>query len=62
MKSQLVMGTSNLLPWQMVSRRTGAELKFLECGQEGELTEEQIRKTHRQATVSQLSMFRKRTL
>ena len=35
---------SNLLPWQMVSRRTGAELKFLECGQDGELTEEQIRK------------------
>ena len=35
---------SNLLPWQMVSRRTGAELRFLECGQDGELTEEQIRK------------------
>lgn len=50
---------SNLLPWQMVSRRTGAELKFLECGQEGELTEEQIRKAFtprtRLAAVTQLS-------
>ena len=22
---------SNLLPWQMVARQTGAELKFMEC-------------------------------
>lgn len=50
---------SNLLPWQMVSRRTGAELKFLECGQDGELTEEQIRKAFtprtRLAAVTQVS-------
>ena len=26
---------SNLLPWQMVSRQTGAALKFIECEQDG---------------------------
>lgn len=28
---------SNLLPWQMVCRQTGAELKFLECEKDGSL-------------------------
>ncbi|MCC8182165.1 MAG: SufS family cysteine desulfurase [Clostridiales bacterium] len=28
---------SNLLPWQMVARQTGAELKFLECEPDGSL-------------------------
>ncbi len=28
---------SNLLPWQMVCRRTGATLKFIECGMDGRL-------------------------
>ena len=27
---------SNLLPWQMVARQTGASLKFLECEMDGE--------------------------
>ena len=31
---------SNLLPWQMVSRMTGAKLHYLECTSEGELTDE----------------------
>lgn len=31
---------SNLLPWQMVCRQTGAELKFLECDQTGFLSDE----------------------
>ena len=33
---------SNLLPWQMVSRQTGAELKFMECEPDGSFTEEKI--------------------
>ena len=33
---------SNLLPWQMVSRQTGAELKFMECEPDGTLTDETI--------------------
>ncbi len=33
---------SNLLPWQMVSRMTGACLKFLECEPDGSLTDERI--------------------
>ena len=31
---------SNLLPWQMVARQTGAVLKFLECTREGALPDE----------------------
>ncbi len=31
---------SNLLPWQMVSRMTGAKLHYLECTSEGELTDD----------------------
>lgn len=33
---------SNLLPWQMAARQTGAKLVFLECTPEGELTDEEI--------------------
>lgn len=33
---------SNLLPWQMVARQTGAELRFLECELDGEITEERL--------------------
>ena len=33
---------SNLLPWQMVARQTGASLKFLECEMDGHFTEEAI--------------------
>ncbi len=29
---------SNLLPWQMVSKRTGAKLKFIECDEKGEIS------------------------
>lgn len=35
---------SNLLPWQMVARQTGASLKFLECEMDGSFTEEAIEK------------------
>lgn len=33
---------SNLLPWQMVARQTGAALKFLECEMDGHFTDEAI--------------------
>lgn len=33
---------SNLLPWQMVCRQAGAELKFLECDQTGFLSDETL--------------------
>lgn len=33
---------SNLLPWQRLAKLTGAELKFLECEPDGQVTEEQI--------------------
>lgn len=33
---------SNLLPWQMVARRTGAKLVFLECEKDGTLPEEML--------------------
>lgn len=35
---------SNLLPWQMAAKRTGAALRFLECEPDGTLTEERIRR------------------
>ena len=35
---------SNLLPWQMVARQTGATLKFLECEMDGRFTSEAIEK------------------
>ena len=35
---------SNLLPWQMTARVTGAKLRFLECEQDGTLTEETLTK------------------
>ena len=34
---------SNLLPWQNLSRETGAKLKFLECGKNGEYTAEALK-------------------
>ena len=33
---------SNLLPWQMVARKTGAVLKFLECEMDGSLPQERL--------------------
>lgn len=33
---------SNLLPWQMVARQTGAKLVFLECEKDGSFSEEKI--------------------
>lgn len=33
---------SNLLPWQMVARQTGAKLVYLDCGQDGSLSDEAI--------------------
>ena len=35
---------SNLLPWQMVAKQTGASLKFLECEMDGRFTEEAVKK------------------
>lgn len=35
---------SNLLPWQMVARKTGARLVFLECGQDGTFSQEAMQK------------------
>lgn len=34
---------SNLLPWQMVCRQTGAELKFIECAPDGSVDLKQIK-------------------
>ena len=36
---------SNILPWQMVARSTGAKLVYLECEQDGRITDEVIDKT-----------------
>ena len=36
---------SNILPWQMVARSTGAKLVYLECEQDGRITDEAIGKT-----------------
>lgn len=33
---------SNILPWQMAARQTGATLRFLECERDGTITEEMI--------------------
>ena len=33
---------SNLVPWQIVSQRTGAKLRFLECDKTGQYTEEAL--------------------
>ena len=33
---------SNMLPWQMVARATGAKLVFLECEEDGEITKAEI--------------------
>ena len=35
---------SNLLPWQMVAEKTGATLRFLDCGPDGSYSDEAIRK------------------
>ncbi len=35
---------SNMLPWQMVARNTGAELKYLECEADGSVSDETIEK------------------
>lgn len=34
---------SNLLPWQMVTRKTGAKLKFIECENDGSIDLEKIK-------------------
>lgn len=50
---------SDLLPWQMVCRQTGAELKFLECEKDGSLdlnkAEELITDRTKIVAVTQLS-------
>ena len=33
---------SNLLPWQMAARQTGASLRFLECEEDGRITQERL--------------------
>ena len=34
---------SNLLPWQMVARQTGAKLRFIECRQDGSVDLDEVR-------------------
>lgn len=34
---------SNLLPWQMVAKRTGAKLKFIECEEDGSFDKDKIK-------------------
>ena len=50
---------SNLLPWQMVARMTGASLKFLECGKDGsvdlDLVEKLITDRTKLVAVTQIS-------
>ena len=41
---------SNLLPWQMAARRTGATLKYLECEPDGTLTDETIQRVINEKT------------
>ena len=41
---------SNLLPWQMVARQTGARLKFLECGADGRITQERLNEVFSERT------------
>ncbi len=41
---------SNLLPWRRVAQETGAVLKYLECGPDGRITEEQICQTFSERT------------
>ena len=41
---------SNLLPWQMVARQTGAKLVFLECEQDGTITEEHLQRAFSEKT------------
>ena len=33
---------SNMLPWQMVASKTGAELVYMKCGEHGEFSDEEI--------------------
>lgn len=41
---------SNLLPWQMAARVTGAKLQYLECEKDGTLTEEELERKITPAT------------
>lgn len=50
---------SNLLPWQMVARQTGAALRFMECRQDGSLdldeVQEQITEKTKIVAITQIS-------
>lgn len=50
---------SNLLPWQMVARQTGASLRFMECRQDGSLdldeVQEQITEKTKIVAITQIS-------
>lgn len=50
---------SNLLPWQMVAKATGAKLVFLECGPDGSISKEEIaakiREQTRLVAITQIS-------
>ncbi len=50
---------SNLLPWQMVARKKGARLVFLECGDDGIIAKEEwlkkIRSTTKIVAIAQVS-------
>lgn len=41
---------SNLLPWQMVARQTGAKLQFLECEADGRITQERLNEAFSERT------------
>lgn len=41
---------SNLLPWQMAARQTGAKLVFLECEPDGTITEEHLQRAFSEKT------------
>lgn len=36
---------SNLIPWQQAAKRADAVVRFLECGPEGDISEEELKKT-----------------
>ena len=52
---------SNLLPWQIVAKQTGATVKYIECDEEGRIFPEQLKKmmtkNTRMVCLTQVSNF-----
>ena len=42
---------SNLLPWQIVAKHTGAKVKYLECNEKGEIFPEDLEKLMTEKTI-----------